>query len=311
MWDFSLLKATQAIEKTFAYTVHRLLVSLGIGCAYIGALLFGAGIGFAVGGRLGSAELAAGMGALFGLAFFGWLMFWYRKKLNFAVKGGSVALFVELMAGRAVPNGRKQVNHAKAIVEKRFGQAAVLSDLDQKIDGVLQSLLRKYTAWGQRLPVFENVRISGIINGLLSLPLAYSHGAVIALCIKNKSDPVWCSAQQALVLYAQNFNKILSNSLWLNALVAMAWLAVFILVWVPVGWAFELLPTAISIFWHTVFTLILSWIVKAAYFDPIALGSMIQLFFKTIDGQTADSDWEKKLDSDSHDYREIKIRASE
>lgn len=310
MWEFSLLKATQAIEKTFAYTVHRLLVSLGIGFAYIGALLFGAGIGFAIGGRIGSAGFAAEVGALFGLTFFGWLMFWYRKKLNFTVKGGSVALFVELMESRAVPNGRKQINHAKAIVEKRFGKAAVLFDLDQKIDGVLHSLTRKYTAWGQRLPVLSNVWITRIIDGLLSLPLAYSHGAVIAFCIKNKSDPFWRSAQQATILYAQNFNKIVKNSLWLNVLVATAWLAVFILVWIPVGWAFELLPNSISIFWQAVFTLILSWIVKAAYFDPIALGSMIQLFFKTIDGQTVDSDWEKKLDSDSPDYREIKGRAS-
>ena len=311
MWEFSLLKATQAIEKTFAYTVHRLLVSAGIGFAYLGALLFGAGIGFAIGGRLGSAGYVAGIGALSGLVFLGWLVFRYQKKLNFTVKGGSIALFVELVEGRTVPNGRKQINHARAIVEKRFGQAAVLFDIDQKIDGVLHSLMRKYTVFGQRLPVFDNVWITRIIDGLLSLPLAYSHDAIIAFCIKNKSDPVWHSVQQAMVLYAQNFNKFLKNSLWLNVLVLIAWLAVFLLVWVPVGWAFELLPASISALWQVVFTLILSWIVKAAYLDPIALGSMIQLFFEMIDGQTANSDWEKKLDLDSPDYREIKARASE
>ena len=58
-----------------------------------------------------------------------------------------------------------------------------------------------------------------------------------------------------------------------------------------------------------VFALIFAWAVKAALLEPFAITCMMEVYFRTIAGQTPDPAWEAKLDSLSAKFTKLKEKA--
>ena len=115
-------------------------VYFGITLAYILVTGMGAGIGFGV-GALGDAGFQAGStfwGGLIGFGIVGAVMYWAREYILYIVKAGHIAVLVELIDGKPMPEGRSQVEHGRVVVTERFAQASVLFAVDQLIKGVLR-----------------------------------------------------------------------------------------------------------------------------------------------------------------------------
>src|SRR5699024_5030084 len=58
-----------------------------------------------------------------------------------------------------------------------------------------------------------------------------------------------------------------------------------------------------------VFALLFAWSVKAALLEPFAIACMMQVFFRTIEGQQPDPEWEARLEQMSGKFRKLKDRA--
>jgi hypothetical protein len=54
-----------------------------------------------------------------------------------------------------------------------------------------------------------------------------------------------------------------------------------------------------------------AWSVKAALLEPFAVACMMQAYFKVIDGQQPDPEWEARLDGMSSKFRRLKAKAME
>jgi len=54
---------------------------------------------------------------------------------------------------------------------------------------------------------------------------------------------------------------------------------------------------------------ILAWSVKTALLEPLAVACLLQAYFRTIEGQVPDPQWEAKLESMSGKFRTLKDRA--
>ncbi|MFN4090064.1 MAG: hypothetical protein ACK4QW_13630, partial [Alphaproteobacteria bacterium] len=57
-----------------------------------------------------------------------------------------------------------------------------------------------------------------------------------------------------------------------------------------------------------VFAFIFAWSVKAAFLEPFAIACLLQVYFRTIEGQTPDPAWEARLTDLSGSFRKIRDR---
>ncbi len=73
-----------------------------------------------------------------------------------------------------------------------------------------------------------------------------------------------------------------------------------------------LFPGSTSRVWsYSAFAFIFAWALRAAILEPLAIASLMQVFFKTIEGQTPDPEWKERLSSaSSRKFRELAAKAS-
>jgi len=308
MWDFKLGAAFGAMQRTLPFLLARMLVYFGIALLYI----FSTGIGGAFGygfTRFGDGQgEGAVVGAFIGFAGASGLLYWVREYILYLVKAGHIAVLVRLYDQQPLPGGRGQIDYATGIVKERFKDASLLFALDQLIKGVLAALIG--VLWGlmNMLPLPGLNALVRVLTGILRLSLTYVDEMMLAKIIRDQAENPWETARHALVLYAQNYKRMLKNAVWLWLLM---WLLTFVIFLVMIGPAFALMalvPGDLG-FWAFVIAFILAWSVKMALIEPLALFAYLQVYFEGIEGQTPDPVWDQRLADASHQFRQLKDRA--
>jgi hypothetical protein len=310
MWDFSIGSALAMMARTMPFIVLRMVVYFGIALGYILVTGTGAGIGYGVGGfgDEGFQASSAFWGGAIGFSVFGAVMYWVREYILYIVKAGHIAVLVELIDGKPMPEGRSQITHATAVVKERFAQASVLFAIDQLIKGVIGAITGLVRGILSILPLPGARQISGILHAFLSVAVGFIDEVILAHAIRTRSTNPWGSAREALVLYGQNYKVMLKNAAWLAMIVYLLSFLVFLVMLAPAALVVYLMPGA----WAAggfVFALLFAWSVKAALLEPFAVTCLMQVYFKTIEGQMPDPEWEARLEQMSGKFRQLKARA--
>ena len=310
MWDFSVSQSFALMGKTMPFILFRLVVYVGIAIAYILATGIGAGVGFGVGSFGGADGQASGAiwGAIFGFGLTAAVFYFLREYILYVVKAGHIAVLVELIDGREVPNGQGQIEYATTVVKARFAETSVLFAIDQLVKGVLRAVIGLAQGLAALLPIPGLQQIVGLIRAFLQIAVGFVDEVILAYAIRTNSTNPWASAQTALVLYAQNYKPMLKNAAWLTVITYGLAILVFIVMLIPAG-------AIVAIFqngWGAagiVFAIVLAWAFKAAVLEPFAICCMMQAYFKVTEGQTPDPEWDAKLTSASRKFKEIKDKA--
>ncbi len=310
MWDFSIGSALAMMARTMPFIVLRMVVYFGIALGYILVTGAGAGIGYGVGGfgDEGFQASSTFWGGAIGFSVFGAVMYWVREYILYIVKAGHIAVLVELIDGKPMPEGRSQITHATAVVKERFAQASVLFAIDQLIKGVIGAITGLVRGILSILPLPGVRQISGILHAFLSVAVGFIDEVILAHAIRTRSTNPWGSAREALVLYGQNYKVMLKNAAWLAMIVYLLSFLVFLVMLAPAALVVYLMPGA----WAAggfVFALLFAWSVKAALLEPFAVTCLMQVYFKTIEGQMPDPEWEARLEQMSGKFRQLKARA--
>lgn len=61
--------------------------------------------------------------------------------------------------------------------------------------------------------------------------------------------------------------------------------------------------------WAFVLAIVFAWAFKAAFIEPFAIACLMQVYFKTIEGQVPDPAWDARLAEASSKFRELKDKA--
>jgi len=310
MWDFSARQAMAMMARTAPFIVFRMAVYFGAAVAYMLMTGVGAGVGWGVGG-FGDEDFRAAATLWGGVAGFGItaaVMYLLREYLLYVVKAGHVAVLVDLMDGKTLSQGRSQISHARAEVTARFGQTSTLFAVDQLIKGVLKAITGLLRGMMSIIPVPGARQIVSVVQAFLKIAVGFIDEVILAYAIRTGSDNAWQSAREGLVLYGQNYKVMLKNAAWLALIVYGLSFVVFLIMLAPAGLAVYLIPGAWSA-GGMVFALLLAWSVKVALLEPFAIACMMQVYFRTIEGQTPDPAWEQRLDSLSAKFRKLKEKA--
>lgn len=310
MWDFSIGSALALMARTMPFIVLRMSVYFGIAAGYVIVTGTGAGIGYGVGafGDEGFQASSTLWGGALGFSLFGIVMYWAREYILYIVKAGHIAVLVELLDGKPMPEGRSQINHATVVVKERFAEASVLFAMDQLIKGVIAAITGLVRGLLSILPLPGVRQLSGILHAFLSVAVGFIDEVILAYAIRTGSSNPWGSAREALVLYGQNYKVMLRNAAWLALIVYLLSFLVFLVMLAPAALVVYLMPGA----WAAggfVFALLFAWSVKAALLEPFAITCLMQVYFKTIEGQQPDPEWESRLEQMSDKFRQLKARA--
>ena len=310
MWDFSVRRALGLMLKTLPFVLLRIAVYFGVTLAYVLVTGAGAGIGWGIGG-LGSSGFQASAtlwGGVIGFGAVGAVMYLAREYILYTIKAGHIAVLIKLLDSEPLPHGRSQIAYAREEVKKRFVQASVLFGVDQLIKGVLRAITGLVRGVMGVLPIPGAQKVVSIIHSVLRVAVGFVDEVILAYAIRTQSNNAWASAQTGLILYAQNYKPMLKNAAWLALIVYGLSLVVFLIMLAPAALAVYLIPGAWSA-GGIIFALIFAWAVKAALLEPFAITCMMDVYFRTIEGQTPDPAWETKLDSMSNKFTKLKEKA--
>jgi hypothetical protein len=309
MWDFSLTNAAKLMGRTSPFIVLRLLVYVGIALAYILATGIGAGIGYGVTAMGDGDGSGTFLGGLLGFGIVSGVLYWAREYLLYLIKAGHIAVLVELLQGRELPSGRGQIDHGQKVVKERFKEASILFGVDQLIKGILRMLNRMVMSISRIIPIPGLEKVAGAINGVINTSLTYVDEVMLAYNIKTGSDNPWQSSKDALILYAQNYKTMLKNAVFLMVFMYASAFVIFLVILLPVAAIATLFPGSVGT-WSFLSAALLAWSIKAALLEPLAVTAMMDVYFKTIEGQTPNPEWDQKLSSASDKFRELSQKAA-
>lgn len=309
--DFKIGEILGLMAKTMPFLVFRFLIYFAITFAYILMTGIGAGIGWGI-GRIAT-EDPAGFSAIGGIIGFGIVSvvaYLLREYLLYMVKAGHIAVLVELMEGKELPQGRGQIEHAQAVVRERFKESSVLFGVDQLIKAVLRAFNRVFFTVTAFIPIPGLRNLVKFINTVVNLSLTYLDEVILAHNIRTRSDNPWDSGRAALILYAQNYKAFLKNAFFLAFIIWGLTALVFVLILGPIIGLVSLMP-AVAGPLTLIFALVFAWGVKQSVIEPIGMTALMQVFFKVTEGQTPNPEWESKLEGVSKKFGEMGRKARE
>lgn len=311
MTDFSFSTSMAMMVRTAPFVILRVIVYLGIALAYVLVTGTGAGVGWGI-GLVGGEEFRAqttAWGAIIGVAATSAVLYFLREYILYMVKAGHIAVMVEFLQGKDLPEGRGQIDHAQTVVKERFGQANALFALDQLIKGVLKTVLGLVQGVTNLLPIPGLDGAAKAVRAFLKVAVGLLDEVILGHLLRSGAENPWSGGRDALVLYGQNAKPLLKNA----AIIALAsWALSFVVFLVMLG------PAALVVWlipgsWSgggLIFAIIFAWAVKAALIEPFAIACLLQAFFKVTEGQEPDPDWSAKLDSVSEKFREMGEKAA-
>ncbi|WP_029062630.1 hypothetical protein [Labrenzia sp. DG1229] len=310
MWDFDFPRAVGLMVRTFPYLVFRIVVYGGIAVAYVVVTGFGAGIGYGL-GWFGGPDSQAGFafwGGLIGFGLTATAIYLLREYLLYTVKAGHIAVLVELMDDKDLPDGQGQVAYGAKVVKERFVQSSALFGLDQLVKGVIRAISGFVESIASVLPIPGLNGLVSLFRAFMKVAVGFVDEVILAHAIRTRSDNAWASAREALVLYGQNYQLMLKNAAFIALFTYIISILVFLFMLAPAAGLVYLMPGSWSA-GGLVFAIIFAWAVKAAVLEPLAITLMMQVFFKVTAGQTPNPEWDAKLSQMSDKFVEIKDKS--
>jgi hypothetical protein len=310
MSDFSFSTSLGVMRRTAPFVLFRLAVYFGIAVAYVLATGVGAGLGYGIGsfweddGRLAGAAY----GAFGGFGLTAAALYFLREYVLYTVKAGHIAVMVELLQGREIPDGQGQIAYARARVTERFGTSNILFGIDQLVKGVINAVTGLLEGLMSILPIPGLDKLMSVIRAYLRVAVGLLDEVMLAHCFATRADNPFDASKTALVLYAQNAKAMLVNAAWVTLWVWVLSAVIFVIMLVPAGLVVWLLPGQMSAM-GVLFAMLFAWAVKVAVIEPFAIACMLQAYFKLTAGQTPDPAWQARLEQASAKFKTLGERA--
>ena len=298
------------MRRTAPFLIFRLVVYFAIAIAYVLATGAGAGIGYGIGGFWDDeTQLASSAyGAIAGFCLTATVLYFLREYILYIVKAGHIAVMVELIQGREIPDGQGQIGYARTMVTQRFGTSNVLFGVDQLVKGVINAVTGLLEGLFSILPIPGLGKLMSVARAYLRVAVGLLDEVMLAHCFATRADNPYDASRTALVLYAQNAKPMLTSAAWVTALVWALSFVIFLVMLVPAGLVVWLLPGQMSAA-GLVFAVLFAWALKAALIEPFALACMLQAYFNLTKDQVPDPVWETRLDRASNKFKSLGQRA--
>ncbi|MDX8524425.1 hypothetical protein RFM68_07895 [Mesorhizobium sp. MSK_1335] len=311
MWDFSIARSVSIMMRTWPFIVFRMIVYFGITVAYIMATGTGASVGYGAGHISTDPDGPVSFALWGGVVGFGVVsiaVYWIREYILYVLKAGHIAVMVHLIDGHDVPDGQGQIAYAKEVVTQRFAEANILFVVDQLVKGAIRAITGLIGGIAAFLPIPGLSGLVSFINTVIRLSLTYVDEIILGYNIRINSNSPFETARQGVVLYAQNGKHMVKNAVWLAVIMWGVSFVIFLLMLAPAAAILWVMPGQLA-GWAFVLAIVFAWAFKAAFIEPFAIASLMQVYFDAIEGQVPNPEWDHRLAEASSKFRELRDKA--
>lgn len=308
MLDFNTGHTLKLLARTSPFVALRVLVYVGIALAYIVIIGIGVGIGALFGKIGGATGTGAGWGGLIGFGLVSGVLYWARTYLLYLVKAAHIAVLVEILDGREIPDGKGQIQYGRELVQKHFATTSILFGLHQLLRAILRTFHRVEASIEGLLPIPGLDSVAKIFDAIVKTALGNLDQVILGQIFRHTGQSEWVTSRDNVVLYAQSYKGVLKNALFLTLIVWCLTYVLFLLVAAPLAALVVFVP-ALAGFWTFVLAAIVAFCLKAALIDPFTITALLQVYARETDGKSPDPTWVERLEKISTQFQELTQKA--
>src|SRR5688572_11276183 len=124
------------------------------------------------------------------------------RYIFYMFKAAYIAIIGELLVNDKLPDGINQLEWGKQQVQQRFGETSVMFVVDELVNGVISAFTNTVTALTSWIPGDTLRTLVQVVNTVIRFALSYIDEAVLARAFWLRSDSIWTTAVDGVVLYA-------------------------------------------------------------------------------------------------------------
>ena len=133
------------------------------------------------------------------------------RYFGYLIKAGHIAVITEAVVTGQVPEN--QIEYGKKMVTERFATANIYFLIDNLVSGAVKQLQRVVGKVGDFLKFIPGIGIiTNIAQFFLEISLGYIDECCLGYTFYNNSQSAFKSAADGVVVYAQNWKKLLANA---------------------------------------------------------------------------------------------------
>lgn len=278
-------------------------------------LLLGLGLGlyFAVIGGLSWI-----LGSLW--APLGWIVFllavggawgivrWVTKYYFYLLKAAHTAVMTEFIVTGKGPEG-SQIDYGRKQVMSRFRDTSILFAVDQLVDGIVKTIVRRFARIVDILPIPGMDSLAKLVERVALMSTTYIDESILSRTYKEREPNVWKVAQDGVILYAQAWKPILANAVVLALIGFVEFIVLLILLGLPavaIGAAIPAIRVGLGIG-----VIVLAWMIKLAVSDAFSLAATLIAYHRSTADLEVNEEWKAKLEDVSDKFRELAKKAAE
>lgn len=260
------MKASQIYFKTMKFVWAKLLLGLATVVASILILAIGMGIGCLFG------EVGIMIGVIFWIAGTSLVNNLLNRYLGYLFKAGHVAIIATAVTTGSIPDN--QIETAKTMVKERFLTSNVYFVVDRLVSGAVKQL---QNGLGKVDSLLGNIPgVSAIVSFaqvFVGIALGYVDECCLGYTFLKKDQGAFKSAADGVVIYFQNWKKLLKDA----AIMAFVVIGVSTFAWIIPFAVFGGIFAALS--WPrwiaAILAVMVAIIVKSAFIDSYMMVKMM------------------------------------
>lgn len=160
--------------------------------------------------------------------------------MGYLVKAGHVAIITEAVTTGEIPENQFEV--AKNMVISRFGASNVYFVVDRLVSGAVKQLQRAMEKIGN---VFSNIpgvsNAMQVVNLFIGIVLGYVDECCLGYVFHKKEEGAFKSSMDGVVIYFQNYKKILKDAAITTVTVLLTSFAIWLVFFIAFGMLFKIM----------------------------------------------------------------------
>lgn len=297
------MKPSEVYAKTMPFVWAKLL--LGLATVIISILIFAVLTGITL---LLKAEAAFFFVLVIWLGATALVNFFLNHYLGYLIKAGHVAVITEAVTTGRIP--ANQVAYGKQIVKERFATSNIYFMVDKLVSGAVRQLQNVLEKAGNAMSFVPGMgAIVGIGKMFIGIALGYIDECCLGYTFLKKNQSAYKSAADGVVVYAQNWKKLLKDAAKTTLTVVVLMILITIAAFVLFGLLFRLLHW--NLFVAFLLACFVSVAIKAAFIDSYMMVKMMVSYMEVAPSTVITFDLYSKLCGLSGKFKQLFKKAEQ
>jgi len=297
------LNTKQIYKKTMPFVWAKLLI--GLITVVLSAVLFALFIGLSWLFNSGGVTLILFILWLFAVGFIRFAVMHY---MGYLIKAGHIAVITEAVTTGKVPDN--QIEYGKTVVKERFATANVYFAVDKLVTGAVKQIQHGIEKVGNALDFVPGMdTVTSLAKLFVDLSLGYIDECCLGYTFYKSEDSAFKSAADGVVIYAQNWKRLLKNAAKTMIMVILMLAAVTVLCFLVLGILFRLLHWSGSVAF--IISVLIAFAVKFAFVDSYILIKTMVSYMEVAPDTQITFDLYQKLSDISGKFKELLKKGQE